>query len=235
MTAVLEVEDLHAGYGEVAVLHGVQTSIAAGEVLGVIGPNGAGKSTLAKAVVGLADVSAGRVRLKGRDLAGLRTHEVVAAGVGYVPQSRNVFPSMTVRENLEVGAYLRAEDVDGAIARVETLFPVLAERRTQKVGKMSGGERQMVAMGRALMLDPALLVLDEPSAGLAPRLQEVVFDRARDVARTGVAVLLVEQNAAKALKRCDRALVLDQGKNAFEGTGEEILAHPEIGRLYLGR
>lgn len=235
MTRVLDVEDLHAGYGDSAVLHGTHAAVAAGEVLGVIGPNGAGKSTLAKAVVGLARIRSGKVTLNGRDLVGLPTHDIIAAGVGYVPQSKNVFPSMTVRENLEVGAFLRHEGAEAALARVERLFPLLAERREQKVGKMSGGERQMVAMGRALMLDPVLLILDEPSAGLAPTLQDAVFDRVREVAATGVAVLLVEQNAKKALARCDRALVLDQGKNAFEGTGEEVLAHPEIGRLYLGR
>lgn len=232
---VLEVDDLVAGYGDVAVLHGVRASVAAGEVLGVIGPNGAGKSTLAKAILGLADVRAGHIRLKGQDLAGLRTHEVIAAGVGYVPQLKNVFPSMTVRENLEVGAFLRHEGVDEAIGRVEAIFPLLRDRTAQKVGRMSGGERQMVAMGRALVTDPTLLVLDEPSAGLAPTLQDAVFDRVRDVARTGVAVLLVEQNARKALRRCDRAIVLDQGKNAFEGSGPQVLAHPEIGKLYLGR
>ena len=231
---VLEARDVVGGYTDLDILHGTSVEVREGEVVCIIGPNGAGKSTLLKAILGLVTVRSGRIALEGKDLTGLPPNKVVAAGVGYVPQVANVFPSLTVDENLDMGAYLRKSGIEEARERVRSLFPVLKERAGERVGRMSGGQRQMVAIGRALMLDPRVLLLDEPSAGLAPNLQDQVFDQARAVADAGTPVLLVEQNATKALARSDRGYVLDQGRNKYEGPGSELLADENVGRLYLG-
>ncbi|MET9524694.1 ABC transporter ATP-binding protein [Streptomyces coeruleorubidus] len=232
---VLAADDIVAGYVPgVDVLRGCSVEVRPGEVVGVIGPNGAGKSTLVKAVFGLLRVRGGTVRLRGEDVTGRPAHELVRRGVGYVPQLQNVFPTLTVEENLRMGVYLRPKDQARRVAAVEELFPVLADRRRQKAGAMSGGERQMLAMARALMMEPQLLLLDEPSAGLSPLHQDHVFDRCRMINSAGVAVLMVEQNARRCLQLCDRGYVLDQGRNAYTGTGTALLHDEKVIELYLG-
>jgi branched-chain amino acid transport system ATP-binding protein len=232
---VLAADDIVAGYVPgVDVLRGCSVEVRPGEVVGVIGPNGAGKSTLVKAVFGLLRVRGGTVRLRGEDVTGRPAHELVRRGVGYVPQLQNVFPTLTVEENLRMGVYLRPKDYARRAAAVEELFPVLADRRKQKAGAMSGGERQMLAMARALMMEPQLLLLDEPSAGLSPLHQDHVFDRCRMINSAGVAVLMVEQNARRCLQFCDRGYVLDQGRNAYTGTGTALLHDEKVIELYLG-
>ncbi|WP_175412703.1 ABC transporter ATP-binding protein [Streptomyces sp. TRM64462] len=233
--AVLVADDLFAGYVPgVDVLRGCSVEVRHGELVGVIGPNGAGKSTLAKAVFGLLRVRKGTVRLHGDDVTNRPTHELVRRGVGYVPQLANVFPALTVEENLRMGVYLRPKDFAARAAVVEELFPVLAARRRQKAGSMSGGERQMLAMARALMMEPEVLLLDEPSAGLSPIYQDQVFERVREINGAGVAVLMVEQNARKCLQICARGYVLDQGRNAHTGTGVQLLHDQRVIDLYLG-
>ncbi|WP_328419301.1 ABC transporter ATP-binding protein [Streptomyces sp. NBC_00443] len=232
---VLAADGIVAGYVPgVDVLRGCSVEVRPGEVVGVIGPNGAGKSTLVKTVFGLLQVRGGTVRLRGEDVTGRPAHELVRRGVGYVPQLQNVFPTLTVEENLRMGMYLRPKDHARRVAAVEELFPVLADRRKQKAGAMSGGERQMLAMARALMMEPQLLLLDEPSAGLSPLHQDHVFDRCRMINSAGVAVLMVEQNARRCLQFCDRGYVLDQGRNAYTGTGTALLHDEKVIELYLG-
>jgi branched-chain amino acid transport system ATP-binding protein len=232
---VIEVVDLVAGYvPEVNILNGCNLTLAVGEFVGIIGPNGAGKSTLLKAVLGLVNIRGGSVSLDGDDITGHKAYELVARGVGFVPQTRNVFPSLTVRENLEMGCFLDPSRFSDRFQYVTTLFPRLGERADQRAGSLSGGERQMVAMGRALMLDPKVLLLDEPSAGLSPALQDQVFIQCRQINETGVAILMVEQNARRCLQVCDRGYVLDQGRNAYTGSGRELLADPKVIDLYLG-
>lgn len=231
---ILRAEGIVCGYGEADIVKGASVGVRDREVVCIIGPNGAGKSTLLKCIFGLVKARAGTVTLDGKDLTNLPPNKIVASGLAYVPQVANVFSTMTVDENLDMGAFLREKGIADAKERVLSLFPDLRERRAQRVGSMSGGQRQMVAIGRALMLDPRLLLLDEPSAGLAPMLQDQVFTQVRRIADAGTPVLLVEQNAKKALAHSDRGIVLDQGKNAFEGKGSELLESPEVGRLYLG-
>jgi branched-chain amino acid transport system ATP-binding protein len=210
--------------------------VNAGEVVGVIGPNGAGKSTTFKAIMGLITCQGGEIVFDGRTLIGQRPDRILALGLGYVPQGRVVFGQMTVRENLEMGAYLEQDKtaIEASMQRVFSLFPRLAERRRQLAGSMSGGEQQMLAMGRALMMRPKMLMLDEPSLGLAPRLVDEVFDKTVEMARGGLTVMLVEQNAARALEISDRGYVLELGRNRFEGAGRELLENQEVRRMYLG-
>jgi branched-chain amino acid transport system ATP-binding protein len=235
VTNIIECTDLVAGYVPgVNILNGCDLVVASGEFVGIIGPNGAGKSTLMKAVLGLVTVRSGSVLLDGVEITGQPPHKLVQRGVGFVPQTNNVFPSLTVRENLEMGCFVNPKRFTERYEVVTGLFPRLAERADQKASSLSGGERQMVAMGRALMLDPMLLLLDEPSAGLSPRLQDEVFLRCKLINDAGVAILMVEQNARRALQVCDRAYVLDQGTNAYTGTGRELLADPKVIELYLG-
>jgi len=232
---LLAATDIVAGYlPGVNILDGCTLTLAAGELVGVIGPNGAGKSTLLKAIFGLLPVRSGTVRLRGDAITNLSAHELVSRGVGYVPQARNVFAALTVSENLEMGSYLRPRQFARRYADIADLFPVLASRRTQKAGSLSGGERQMLAMGRALMMDPSVLLLDEPSAGLSPRVQDEVFDRIGQVNEAGVSIVMVEQNARRCLQAVDRGYVLDQGRNAHAGTGEELLNDPRVIECYLG-
>jgi branched-chain amino acid transport system ATP-binding protein len=233
--ALLEANDLVAGYiPEVNILNGMQLTLAPGEFVGIIGPNGAGKSTFLKAVLGLVPVRSGEVLFEQDDITGHQAHQLVQRGVGFVPQTRNVFPSLTVTENLEMGAYLQPSRFKEQVEHVFTMFPRLKDRSNQRAGSLSGGERQMVAMGRSLMLDPKLLLLDEPSAGLSPMLQDQVFLQCKQINSTGVAILMVEQNARRCLQVCDRAYVLDQGRNAYTGTGRELLGDPKVIELYLG-
>ena len=233
--AVLRAETLVVGYVPgVDILKGCSIEVAEGEMVGIIGPNGAGKSTLIKALFGLVTVREGRVWLSGEDITGRSAHELVKAGVGYVPQVNNVFPSLTISENLEMGSYSQRDRFQERFDVVTELFPLLGERRKQSAGSLSGGERQMLAMARALMTDPQVLLLDEPSAGLSPLYQSQVFERVSLINETGVSVLMVEQNAHRCLQICNRAYVLDQGQNAYTGTGDELLADPKVIELYLG-
>jgi neutral amino acid transport system ATP-binding protein len=232
--ALLTVEDLVSGYvPEVDILRGMNFAVREGEIVTVIGPNGAGKSTLIKSIFGLLPPRQGRVVLRGEDLAGLLPHTITRRGMSYVPQLDNIFQSLNVEENLEMGALDPSKAKDG-MARVYELFPRLGERRGQTAGTMSGGERQLLAMGRALMPDPEVLLLDEPSAGLAPAFVEAIFEKVEQINRSGVTVVMVEQNARRALGMSSRGYVLDLGQNRFEGAGKELLEDPKVTELYLG-
>ena len=234
-TTLLRADGVVAGYvPEVNILNGCSLELFEGELVGVIGPNGAGKSTLLKSLFGLIPVREGAVTLRAEDITGLRAHELVEKGVGYVPQVNNVFPRLTVEENLQMGAYLRPKLFGERFDFVAGLFPLLADRRKQRAGSLSGGERQMVAMGRALMMDPSVLLLDEPSAGLSPTYQDEVFIRCRQINATGVSIVMVEQNARRCLQICHRGYVLDQGANAYTGSGDDLLRDPKVIELYLG-
>ncbi|WP_397222577.1 ABC transporter ATP-binding protein [Nocardiopsis lambiniae] len=228
-------KELVAGYVPgVNILNGCTLTLTEGEVVAIIGPNGAGKSTLIKTIFGLIPIREGALTLRGKSISGLPAHSLVERGVGYVPQTQNVFPSLTIEENLQMGAFLRPKAFTERFAFVAELFPLLGDRRKAKAGSLSGGERQMVAMGRALMMDPSVLLLDEPTAGLSPLYQEEVFQRVKQVNEAGVSVIMVEQNARRCLQICDRGYVLDQGRNAYTGTGADLLNDPNVIELYLG-
>jgi branched-chain amino acid transport system ATP-binding protein len=232
---VLEAVDIVAGYvPEVDILSGTNLELRDGELVGIIGPNGAGKSTLVKALFGLIPVRSGAVRLRGEEVTGLKAHELVARGIGYVPQTENVFPRLTVEENLEMGVYQAPKRFDERLDVIATMFPRLGERRKQRAGSLSGGERQMLSMGRALMSDPQVLLLDEPSAGLSPALQDEVFINCRRINDAGVSIIMVEQNANRCLQICHRGYVLDQGRNAYTDSGDALLRDPKVIELYLG-
>ncbi len=232
---LVEATDVIAGYlPGVDILNGCNLTLSEGELVGIIGPNGAGKSTFVKALFGLVSIRSGLVTLRGEDITNLAAHTLVSKGVGYVPQRQNVFQTLTVEENLKMGLFLAPGLWHERFAAISELFPLLAERRHQRAGFMSGGERQMLAMGRALMMSPSVLLLDEPSAGLSPANQDMIFDRIRQIADTGVSIVMVEQNARRCLQICDRGYVLDQGTNAYTGPGHELLHDPKIIDLYLG-
>ena len=240
-SAVLLAENITAGYvPEVDILTDCSLELFPQEMVGIIGPNGAGKSTLLKSLFGLIPIRSGEVRLRSDDGEEMTTitsrpaHELVTLGIGFVPQTENVFSSLTVRENMEMGAFLKPSIVNERFDEVVDLFPRLGERAGQLAGSLSGGERQMVAMGRALMMNPKVLLLDEPSAGLSPAFQDEVFINCRKINQAGVSIVIVEQNAARCLQVCDRAFVLDHGTNAYSGTGEELLNDPKVIELYLG-
>jgi branched-chain amino acid transport system ATP-binding protein len=218
----------------VNILDGTSLELFDGELVGVIGPNGAGKSTLVKALFGLLPVRSGTVTYQGQDITGLKAHDLVGRGVAYVPQSDNVFPRLTVEENLEMGAYSRPKAFAERLKVVGEMFPRLADRRRQRAGSLSGGERQMLSMGRALMVDPKVLLLDEPSAGLSPAYQDEVFINCRRINDAGVSIVMVEQNAHRCLQICHRGYVLDQGRNAYTNSGEKLLHDPKVIELYLG-
>ena len=233
--ALLRADDVVAGYlPGVNILNGCDLYVRENELVGIIGPNGAGKSTLLKALFGLVKVRNGTVTLRGHDITGLKANQLVEQGVGFVPQTNNVFPSLTIEENLEMGCYQAPKRFKERFEFVSGLFPALSERRAQRCGSLSGGERQMVAMGRALMMEPSVLLLDEPSAGLSPALQDEVFIRTRQINRAGVSVIMVEQNARRCLQIVDRGYVLDQGRNAYTGTGKGLANDPKVIELYLG-
>jgi branched-chain amino acid transport system ATP-binding protein len=232
--SLLAVESLDAGYGDLQILTGIDLSVDEGEYVTIVGPNGAGKSTAMKSVFGLTEHMGGTVTFDGHDITGRPPEEIIHLGLGYVPQTDNVFPSLTVRENLEMGAYILDEMPADAIGAVFDRFPILEERQAQKAGTMSGGQRQMLAMGRALMLDPDLLLLDEPSAGLAPDLVDEMFDRIDAINESGTAILMVEQNAKEALRRCDRGYVLVNGQNAYVDSGRALLDDEEVRQQFLG-
>ena len=254
--AILSAEGVVSGYGETEILHGVSMDVDAAGIVTVIGPNGAGKSTLIKTIIGILKPSAGRIVFEGDDIAGLVPEQLVLRGLAYVPQTNNIFPSLTVHENLEMGAIPRRPgwptrvqntllgrsgparygkgEFEERVEHVLSIFPNLRSKVRQRAGALSGGEQQMVALAKTLVLEPKVLLVDEPSAGLAPKLVHVIFDKILDINRHGTAIVLVEQNARRALEISHRGYVLDMGRNRFEGTGEALLRDPEVGRLYLG-
>jgi ABC-type branched-subunit amino acid transport system ATPase component len=232
---LLDVENLRAGYTkEVEILRGIDLYLDDGELVTIIGPNGAGKSTLIKAVFGLLSPNGGSVSLRGEEVTGKKAHVMVAKGVGYVPQLRNVFSTLTVEENLSMGAYLNRAGITEQREKLYDWFPLLQERRTARAGKLSGGQRQVVAMARALMSEPSVLLLDEPSAGLSPSNVSEILHRIQEINERGVTILMVEQNARRALAFSDRGYVLDQGTNAYAGPGLDLLHDPKVAELYLG-
>jgi neutral amino acid transport system ATP-binding protein len=231
---LLETVDLTAGYGELEIVRGISIAVPAGGFVSVIGPNGAGKSTLLKAIYGLADTHAGSVRFEGHEITARKPHELTRLGLNYVPQLDNVFPNMSVLENLEIGAVPRRERLAERLEAVLGTFPALKARRRQRAGTLSGGERQMLALARALMPEPRLLLLDEPSAALAPTVADRLFEQLEAINRGGVAILLVEQNARRSLALSEYGYVLDMGRNRFEGRGRELLHDPKVADLYLG-
>ena len=227
-------KDMTCGYGGADILHGCTVGVDLGEIAVVVGPNGAGKSTAMKAMFGMLHLREGRVMLDGVDIAALAPQERVLHGMGFVPQSNNVFTSLTVEENLEMGAFIRRDDIAYTMAQVFDLFPVLRDKRRQPAGELSGGQRQQVAVGRALMTQPKILMLDEPTAGVSPIVMDELFDRIIEVARTGIAILMVEQNAKQALNIADKGFVLVQGRNAYTDTGAALMANAEVRRAFLG-
>ena len=233
---LLDLKNVNAAYGRIHILHDVSLHVEEKEVVCVIGPNGAGKSTTFKVIMGFIDHLGGGMTFKDQDLVGRRPDQILGMGLGYVPQGRIVFNQMTVRENLEIGAYLQRDKrlIRESMEYVFSLFPRLAERQKQLAGTMSGGEQQMLAMGRALMIRPTMMMLDEPSLGLSPRFVDDIFERIVELAQGGITIMLVEQNAARALEIADRGYVLELGRNRFEGTGKELLDNPDVRRMYLG-
>ena len=231
---ILDIRGVSGGYGGVDILHSVDLNLKQGELVVIVGPNGAGKSTLMKAAFGLVKVSKGRVNLAGEDITNISPDRLVHKGMSYVPQEHNVFPTMTVQENLEMGAYIRRDDARPQMERIFELFPRLKERRKQPAGLMSGGERQMVAMGRALMVEPKVLMLDEPTAGLAPAFVQQVFEWIQRINEEGISILMVEQNAKQALRIAERGYVLATGENRYEDTGAALLANREVAEMFLG-
>lgn len=253
---LLTVSRIVSGYGETEILHGVSMTLEEGEIVTIIGPNGAGKSTLIKTVIGILKPTAGRVLFDGTDITGLAPEQLVLLGLAYVPQMQNIFPSLSVYENLEMGATIRrpgwitriqrsvldrsgpsiyaADDFEARVEHIFTMFPNLRPKARVRAGTLSGGEQQMVALAKTLVLEPQILLIDEPSAGLAPKLVQSIFEKIVEINRQGTAVVLVEQNARRALELADRGYVLEMGRNRFEGKGEALLRDPEVGRLYLG-
>ncbi|HHS89191.1 MAG TPA: ABC transporter ATP-binding protein [Rhodobacteraceae bacterium] len=228
-------EDMTGGYGSGAdILHNCTVAVDKGEIAVIVGPNGAGKSTAMKAVFGMLNLREGNVRIDGEDITGLSPQDRVAKGMAFVPQTQNIFTSLTVEENLEMGAFLRQDDISGTMEQVFELFPILRDKRRQAAGELSGGQRQQVAVGRALMTQPKVLMLDEPTAGVSPIVMDELFDRIIEVARTGISILMVEQNARQALAIADKGYVLVQGRNAYTDTGQALLNDPEVRKSFLG-
>lgn len=232
--SLVSLENVEAGYGGAPILHDLNLAIEADDVGVIVGPNGAGKSTALKSIFGLLKVSAGQVMFGGENIANRRTDSLVELGLGFVPQEHNVFTSMSVNENLEMGAFIRTDDFSADLEAVYEMFPPLKEKRNQDAGELSGGQRQMVAMGRALMSKPKLLLLDEPSAGLSPRYMMEIFEQVAEISKSGVGILMVEQNARQALAFATKGFVLANGTNSFSGTGKELLENPEVARSFLG-
>ena len=234
MSAVLELDAVSAGYGETEILHGINLHVDRGEIVVVVGPNGAGKSTAMKVVIGLLNITAGTIRLAGDNITNTPPQQVVMKGVAYVPQSANVFASLTVEENLEMGAYVSREDPAARIEEIFELFPPLREKRHQPAGSLSGGQRQMVAMSKALMLHPKILLLDEPTAGLSPKYRGEIFQIVQDINAAGATILMVEQNAKQALNIAHRGYVLVDGENRHTGAGQALIGDEEVARMFLG-
>jgi branched-chain amino acid transport system ATP-binding protein len=232
--SLLTVQDITGGYGAADILHGVSIAVNPGEIVSIIGPNGAGKSTVMKAVFGLIQVRKGKVFFQGEEITGMRPDLIVRKGMCYVPQEYNIFPSLTVQENLEMGAFVRKDDYSEQIDQIYDLFPPIKDRKKQAAGTLSGGLRQMVAIGRAMMLKPSLLLLDEPSAGLAPMFIDHIFEQIQKINRLGVGILMVEQNAKQALQFSHRGYILVMGENRFEDSGENLLGNREVAEMFLG-
>ncbi len=230
----LDASNMTGGYGPTNILHGCNLSVEKGKIAVIVGPNGAGKSTAMKAVFGMLNLRGGHVKLDGEDITALSPEERVKKGMGFVPQTDNVFPTMTVEENLEMGAFIRRDDFRATMEQVYDLFPILKDKRDQNAGELSGGQRQQVAVGRALMTQPKLLMLDEPTAGVSPIVMDELFDRIIEVARTGISILMVEQNARQALEIADTGYVLVQGANKYTDTGAALMADPDVRRTFLG-
>jgi len=231
---ILEVRDLVTGYTDLNILHGISIHIESGEIISIIGPNGSGKSTLMKTIFGLLRPRGGAIVFKDHDITGVKPDAVVRLGMSYVPQEKEFFPSLTILENLEMGAFIRDDDISDSLERIYAIFPALKEKRQIRAGSLSGGEQRMVGIGRALMLSPDLLLLDEPSAGLAPVMRNMVFEKIAEINRAGTSILIVEQNARRSLGISDRGYVLETGRNRFEGRGQELLENEDVLRLYLG-
>lgn len=231
---LLEARDVHGGYGGMNILNGVEMTLEADEVGVIVGPNGAGKSTMLKAIFGLLAISQGEILLRGKPIHNLPTNRLVERGMGFVPQEHNVFPSLTVKENLQIGAFLKPGNVKRMLKQIYDFFPPLYDKRHQPAGELSGGQRQMVAMGRALMAEPSLLLLDEPTAGLSPLYMGEIFSQVKQINAAGVGVLMVEQNARQALAIADKGFVLAAGQNRFTDTGAALLADPDVARSFLG-
>jgi branched-chain amino acid transport system ATP-binding protein len=234
MSAVLELDQVVGGYGETQILHGVSLRVEPGEIVAIIGPNGAGKSTAMKAVFGLLRLSSGKVRLAGEEITNTPPDQVVKQGVCYVPQTANIFPTLTVHENLEMGAYVRRDDIRPRLGEIYDMFPDLVVKKNQPAGTLSGGQRQMVAMGKALMLEPRILLVDEPTAGLSPKIRGEIFKIIRTINSAGTPILMVEQNAKQALAIAARGYILVDGRNRLEDTGPNLLANEEVGKMFLG-
>ena len=232
--SILTVDSIVAGYGETEVLHGVSIRVEAGESVTIFGPNGCGKSTLMKTIFGLLTPRRGNVNFEDTDITGMPTESLIRMGMSYVPQTNNIFPSLTIQENLEMGAFVDGSNAEAQIAEMYRMFPDLERSRRQRASSLSGGQRQMLAFGRALMLEPRLLLLDEPSAGLSPIMTQLIFDRLYDIQQTGVAILIIEHNIRVALSMSNRGYVLANGENQLDGSAASLLDNPEIGRLYLG-
>lgn len=235
MSALLEVDRVSAGYGGVEIIHEISVHVDAGEMVTIIGPNGAGKSTLLKAIFGALELMHGAIHLGGVDVSSYSAPKMVAAGASFVPQTDNIFPSLTIRENLEMGGYRRTDGTSARVREMLALFPELERRPGEQASRLSGGQRQALAIGRALMLDPVLLLLDEPTAALSPIRRQEIFERVRAIKDEGVAVVMVEQNAKEALSFSDRGYVLVAGRNVLHQSGAELLANPDVGRLFLGQ
>lgn len=231
---LIDARDVHGGYGSMNILNGVNMTLAADEIGVIVGPNGAGKSTMLKAIFGLLHVNQGDILLLGQPIHNLPPNQLVQRGMGFVPQEKNIFPSLSVQENLEMGAFLKPQNVKRMLAQVYEFFPPLHEKRRQPAGELSGGQRQMVAMGRALMAEPSLLLLDEPTAGLSPLYMNEIFDRVKQINAAGVGILMVEQNAKQALAIADKGFVLAAGQNRFTDTGAALLANPDVAKSFLG-
>ena len=231
---MLEIKDLYASYGKLEILKGVNMKVKKGEIVALIGPNGAGKSTVLKSVFGIVPKRKGIVIFKGENIIKRKPNEIVSKGISFVPQGRIVFPSLTVLENLEMGAYIRKDDYSKDLEHVFSLFPILKERKKQKASLLSGGQQQMVALGRALMLNPELILLDEPSLGLDPKTMNLIFEKIKEINKQGTTLLIVEQNAHKVLQIADRGYVLDLGKERLEGKGKDLLKDKRVQKLYLG-
>ncbi|KAF5415043.1 MAG: putative branched-chain amino acid transport ATP-binding protein LivG [Candidatus Methanogaster sp.] len=231
---ILEVSGLATGYTDLDILHGISMYIEFGEIVSIIGPNGSGKSTLMKSIFGLLRPRGGAIVFKDRDITGVKPDAVVRFGMSYVPQEKEFFPSLTVLENLEMGAFIRDDDISDSLERIYTIFPALKDKKQIRAGALSGGEQRMVGIGRALMLSPDLLLLDEPSAGLAPVMRDMVFEKITEINRAGTSILIVEQNARRSLGISDRGYVLEMGRNRFEGRGLELLENEAVLRMYLG-